>query len=227
LSCYPHPRDKRACLPKISSPHNLYKNLLGYKSKISSKYKEINQNKFQKYTFYSKISYFIENFQKRVYQMAAKLNLDKLDLQIIHEMLHGEDVPYAELGKKLFVSGGTIHVRIKKLEELGIVKGKRIAVDLKQLGYDISAFVGVYLEKSSLYDVVAKELEGIPQIVRLNYTTGNYSMFIEIVCKDINELRTVLHDDLQNIKGIERTETFISLDEGFNRNVLIAPKENV
>ena len=157
--------------------------------------------------------------------MASKLNLDKLDLQIIHEMMANAEVPYAELGKKLFVSGGTIHVRIKKLEELGVVKGKRIKVDLKQLGYDISAFVGVYLEKSSLYDTVAKELQAIPQIVRLNYTTGNYSMFLEIVCKDINELRTVLHDDLQNIKGIERTETFISLDEGFNRNVQIAPKE--
>jgi Lrp/AsnC family transcriptional regulator for asnA, asnC and gidA len=157
--------------------------------------------------------------------MAGKLNLDKLDLQIIHEMLNNAEVPYAELGKKLFVSGGTIHVRIKKLEELGIVKGKRIKVDLKQLGYDITAFVGIFLEKSSLYDTVAKELEEIPEIVRLNYTTGNYSMFIEIVCKDINELRSILHDDLQNIKGIERTETFISLDEGLNRNVQIAPKE--
>ena len=157
--------------------------------------------------------------------MAAKLNLDKLDLRIIHEMLVNAEVPYAELGKKLFVSGGTIHVRIKKLEELGIVKGKRIKVDIKQLGYDISAFVGIFLEKSSLYDAVAKELEGIPEIVRLNYTTGNYSMFIEVVCKDINQLRSILHDDLQNIKGIERTETFISLDEGFNRNVQVAPKE--
>ena len=155
--------------------------------------------------------------------MAGKLNLDKLDLQIMHEMLGNAEVPYAELGKKLFVSGGTIHVRIKKLEELGVVKGKRIKVDLKQLGYDITAFVGIFLEKSSMYDAVAKELEAIPQIVRLNYTTGNYSMFIEIVCKDINELRSVLHDDLQNIKGIERTETFISLDEGLNRNVQIAP----
>lgn len=157
--------------------------------------------------------------------MAGKLNLDKLDLQIIHEMLNNEDVPYAELGKKLFVSGGTIHVRIKKLEELGVVKGKRIKVDLKQLGYDITAFVGIFLEKSSLYDTVAKELESIPEIVRLNYTTGNYSMFIEIVCKDINELRSILQDDLQNIKGIERTETFISLDEGLNRNVQITPAE--
>jgi len=157
--------------------------------------------------------------------MAGKLNLDKLDLQIIHEMMHDAEVPYAELGKKLFVSGGTIHVRIRKLEEMGVVKGKKITVDIKLLGFDITAFVGVFLEKSSLYDTVAKELEKIPQIVRLNYTTGNYSMFLEIICKDINELRTVLHDDLQKIKGIERTETFISLDEGFNRNVFIANNE--
>ena len=157
--------------------------------------------------------------------MAGKLNLDKLDLQIIHEMMHDAEVPYAELGKKLFVSGGTIHVRIRKLEEMGVVKGKKITVDIKLLGFDITAFVGVFLEKSSLYDTVAKELEKIPQIVRLNYTTGNYSMFLEIICKDINELRTVLHDNLQKIKGIERTETFISLDEGFNRNVFIANNE--
>ncbi|WP_457831588.1 Lrp/AsnC ligand binding domain-containing protein, partial [Staphylococcus aureus] len=89
------------------------------------------------------------------------------------------------LGKKLFVSGGTIHVRIKKLEEQKVVKGKKLSVDLKALGYDIIAFIGIYLEKSSMYDTVAKELKKIQQIVRLNYTTGNYSMFIEIVCKDI------------------------------------------
>lgn len=157
--------------------------------------------------------------------MAAKLNLDKLDLQIIHEMLGDAEISYAELGKKLFVSGGTIHVRIKKLEEFGIVKGKKLRVDLKSLGYDITAFVGIFLEKSSLYDVVAKDLEKIPEIIRLNYTTGNYSMFLEIVCKDINQLRFVLHDELQKIKGIERTETFISLDEGFSRNVQVAPAE--
>jgi Lrp/AsnC family transcriptional regulator for asnA, asnC and gidA len=154
--------------------------------------------------------------------MAAKLNLDKLDLQIIDAMVADAEISYAELGKKLFVSGGTIHVRIKKLEESGIVKGKKLNVDLKQLGYDITAFVGIYLEKSSLYDNVAKELTSIPQIVRLNYITGNYSMFIEIVCKDISDLRYVLHDALQKIKGIERTETFISLEEGFNRSIQVA-----
>ena len=154
--------------------------------------------------------------------MSLKLNLDKLDFQIIQEMMENAEISYADLGKKLFVSGGTIHVRIKKLEELKVVKGKRLSVDLKLLGYDVIAFIGVYLEKSSLYDSVAKELKKIPQIVRLNYTTGNYSMFAEIVCKDIQELRFVLHDELQKIKGIERTETFISLEESLDRNVVVA-----
>jgi Lrp/AsnC family transcriptional regulator for asnA, asnC and gidA len=153
--------------------------------------------------------------------MGLKLNLDKLDLQIIHEMMANAEISYADLGKKLFVSGGTIHVRIKKLEEAGIVKGTRLSVDLKQLGYDVIAFIGIFLEKSSLYDSVAKELEKIPEIVRLNYTTGNYSMFAEVICKDINQLRHVLHDQLQKIKGIERTETLISLEESFSRNAQV------
>lgn len=158
-------------------------------------------------------------------KITPKLNidksLDKLDLQIIQAMMMDAEISYADLGKQFFVSGGTIHVRIKKLEELGIVQGKRLAVDLKVLGYDVIAFIGIYLEKSSLYDSVAEALQKIPQIVRLNYTTGNYSMFAEIVCKDIQQLRFVLHDELQKIKGIERTETFISLDESFARNVKI------
>lgn len=151
--------------------------------------------------------------------MNPKLNIDKLDLQIINVMMNDSEISYAELGKKLFVSAGTIHVRIKKLQDINVIIGTRMNIDIKLLGYDCTAFVGIYLEKSSLYDNVAVELKKIPEIVRLNYITGNYSMFIEVVCKDITQLRKVLHDDLQKIKGIERTETFISLQEGFNRKV--------
>lgn len=147
------------------------------------------------------------------------MNIDKLDLQIISEMMSNAEISYADLGKKLFVSGGTIHVRMKKLQELGIVKGTRLHVDLKMIGYDVIAFIGIFLEKSSMYDAVAKELRKMPEIVRLNYTTGGWSMFAEIICKDISNLRRVLHDELQKIKGIERTETFISLEESFTRTI--------
>ena len=154
-------------------------------------------------------------------KIIPKFMLDKLDIQIIQEMMNDADISYADLGKKLFVSGGTIHVRIKKLEELKVVRGKRLSIDIRALGYDVIAFIGIYLEKSSLYDEVAKELKKIPQVVRVNYTTGNYSMFAEIVCKDISQLRFILHDELQKIKGIERTETLISLEESFNRSVVV------
>ncbi|MBK7098498.1 MAG: Lrp/AsnC ligand binding domain-containing protein [Sphingobacteriales bacterium] len=153
--------------------------------------------------------------------MNSKINLDKLDLQIIQHMMENAEISYADLGKKLFVSGGTIHVRIKKLQKDGIVKGTKLNTNLKHLGYDVIAFIGIYLRESSLYDSVAKELQKIKEIVRLNYTTGNYNMFAEVVCKDITELRNVLHEKLQRIKGIERTETLISLEESFSRNVKV------
>jgi len=153
--------------------------------------------------------------------MEQKLNIDKLDLQIINEVMNDSEPSYAELGKKFFVSAGTIHVRIKKLQEMKIITGRGMKIDTGLLGYGCTAFVGIYLEKSSLYDNVAKELKKIPEIVRLNYITGNYSMFTEILCRDISQLRKVLHDDLQKIKGIERTETFISLEEGFSRTPAI------
>ena len=128
---------------------------------------------------------------------------------------------YTEIAKKVYVSSGTVHVRMRKLEDMGIVKSATLNIDFSKLGYDISAFLGIYLEKSSMYDNVAQALKNIPQVVRVNYTTGNYSMFVEIVCKDMQQLRFVLHDELQNIKGIERTETLISLEESFSRNVKI------
>ena len=115
---------------------------------------------------------YCEYYLNSIIKMAGKLNLDKLDLQIIHYMMENAEISYADLGKKLFVSGGTIHVRIKKLQEAGVVKGTRLKADLKQLGYDVIAFIGIYLKESSLYDAVAKDLQKIPEIVRLNYTTG-------------------------------------------------------
>ena len=104
--------------------------------------------------------------------MSGKFNLDKLDLQIIHEMMENAEISYADLGKKLFVSGGTIHVRIKKLQEFGIVKGTKLNVNLKHLGFDVIAFIGIYLEKSSLYDSVAKELRRVPEIVTTELHNG-------------------------------------------------------
>lgn len=149
--------------------------------------------------------------------MTKRTETDRLDRQILSILMQNAKMAYTEIAKRLFVSGGTIHVRMRKLEEAGIVKGYHLAVDHTKLGYDISAFLGIYLDKSSLYKQVADELKKIPEIVDAHYTTGLYNIFAKIICRDTDHLRRVLHDKIQNISGIQRTETFISLEESINR----------
>jgi Lrp/AsnC family transcriptional regulator for asnA, asnC and gidA len=146
-------------------------------------------------------------------------NLDHLDRQILAILMNDADQPYTSIAKKLPTTGGTVHVRMNKLRELGIVKGATLLVDHDKLGYDICAFLGIYLDKSSLYDTVAEELKKIPEVVEAHYTTGLYNIFAKIWCRDTKHLREVLHDKIQNIGGIQRTETFISLQESINRPV--------
>ncbi|MCL4106755.1 UNVERIFIED_CONTAM: hypothetical protein GTU68_048199 [Idotea baltica] len=130
--------------------------------------------------------------------------------------------PYTEIGKKLYVSGGTIHVRMKKLQDLGIVKGAYLNIDHVLLGYDLSAFLGIYLKESSMYKDVISALEKIPEIVSAHYTTGVYSIFARVICRDTDHLREVLSSKVQEIKGIQRTETFISLEESIQRPVSLS-----
>lgn len=154
-----------------------------------------------------------------------KALLDDLDRKILAELLSDSRQAYTDIAKKLFVSGGTIHVRMNKMEEMGIVLGSSIAVDLSKLGLDVIAFLGIFLSKSSLYDDVSEGLSQIPEIVEAHYTTGNYSIFARIVCRDTNHLREILHDKIQKIEGIQRTETFISLEESVRRPVSLAEPE--
>ncbi|WP_031525482.1 Lrp/AsnC ligand binding domain-containing protein [Dyadobacter crusticola] len=146
-------------------------------------------------------------------------DIDSTDLRILSLLIENAALPYTEIGKRVFVSGGTVHVRMKKLEQMGIVKGSQLVIDPAKLGWDISAFLGIYLDKSSLYEQVATELENIPEVVNIHYTTGIYSIFLKIVCRDTGHLREILHDKIQKVNGIQRTETFISLEERINRSI--------
>lgn len=151
--------------------------------------------------------------------MAKNYEIDNVDLKILTELMEDAKTPYTEIAKKVFVSGGTVHVRMKKLEELGVVQGTTLKMDYSKLGYDVTCFLGIYLQRSSLYEEVVQKLKEIREIVKIHYTTGNYNIFIKIHCKDTKHLREVLHDKIQKVEGIERTETFISLEESLNRHI--------
>lgn len=149
--------------------------------------------------------------------MGKNLKIDNVDVKILSELMKNAKTPYTEIADRIPVSGGTVHVRMRNMEKLGIVKGATLDINYSQLGYDITAFLGIYLEKSSLYQEVSNELTKIPEILTLHYITGNYSIFAKIMCRDTEHLRQVLHDKIQKVSGIERTETFIALEEKLNR----------
>ncbi len=157
--------------------------------------------------------------------MVPNFEIDKLDRQILSILIKDATTPYTEIAKDLVVSAGTIHVRMKKLTEMGVVLGSHLEINPIKAGYDICAFLGIFLEKGSEYHDCVTRMKKIPEIVELHYTTGVYSMFAKIICRDTQHLREVLNEHIQPIKGVQRTETFISLEQSIKRQVEIREKK--
>lgn len=149
-----------------------------------------------------------------------KINgLDDLDIQILEILIKDSRTPYLEIARKCHVSGGTIHVRMKKMEDMGIIKGTKLILNNTKLGYDVCCFIGIFLDKASSFNHVLEELNQIKEIVELHYTTGEYSIFMKVICKSISHLQDLLMNKIQVIAAIQRTDTFISLSQPIDRNI--------
>ena len=153
--------------------------------------------------------------------MEGNYQIDNIDRGILSELMINAKVPYTEIAKKLIVSAGTIHVRMKKMEEAGIVKNSRLHINYELLGFDMTAFLGIYLEKGSTYTDVIQQLNLIPEMVEAHYTTGVYSIFAKIRCKNTKHMRQILNEEIQSIKGIQRTETIISLEQSIDKHIIL------
>ena len=153
--------------------------------------------------------------------MDTNYQIDNIDRSILGILMTDAKTPYTEIAKKLIVSPGTIHVRMKKMEDAGIVKKSRLNVNYELLGYDMTSFLGIYLEKGSNYKDVIEQLNQVPEIVEAHYTTGVYSIFAKIRCKNTKHMRQVLNEEIQSVTGIQRTETIISLEQSIDKQILL------
>jgi len=145
--------------------------------------------------------------------------IDDLDRRILQYLLDDSRMAYTEIAKKLLVSPGTIHVRMKKMEEAGIVRGTTLIIDTKKLGFDIVAFIGLHLSKGELFDDVIPDLEKVDEVVEAHYTTGAYGIFIKLICRNMDHMREVLKSKIQPITRVDKTETFISLEAAIDRGL--------
>lgn len=149
------------------------------------------------------------------------MKIDGIDKIIIKRLVKDARTPILSIAREVGVSGAAIHQRLRKLEKSQLIDGYRMVINPKSLGYTTTAFVGVFLDSSSQYSSAIKRLKDIPEVVESYFTTGNYAIFIKILCKNNQDLMHLLNKDIQNIKGVSRTETFISLDQQIDRQITI------
>ena len=146
--------------------------------------------------------------------------LDELDEQILKIVINNARIPFLEVARACNISGAAVHQRIRKLSDMGIIKGSNYIVDPEKMGYETCAFIGIYLKDPELFVDVVAALKKVPEVVECHYTTGKYAMFIKIYAKDNRHLLKLLLDKLATIPGVANTETFqLSLDEIFRRQL--------
>lgn len=145
----------------------------------------------------------------------AKFKLDEIDHQILDILIENTRTPFTDIAKKLNVSAGTVHVRVKKMEASGIVTGSSLTIDYQKLGYAFIAYVGIFLQKTSQTKFVLQRINEIPFVTVAHVTTGKFNIFCKIRAKDTEHAKNIIYQ-LDDIEGVTRTETMISLEESLN-----------
>lgn len=147
------------------------------------------------------------------------ISIDGIDKIILRELMEDARRPILEISRKVGISGAAIHQRLRKLEKSGLISGSRFIIDPSVLGYTTMAFVGIYLDRAMSNPKAVRQLEEIPEVIECHYTTGNWSIFIKILCTNNEHLMHLLNKKIQAIEGVSRTETFISLNQQIERQI--------
>ncbi|MGJ5642658.1 Lrp/AsnC ligand binding domain-containing protein [Formosa sp. S-31] len=149
------------------------------------------------------------------------IEIDGIDKEILRALMEDARTPILEIARGVGISGAAIHQRLRKLEKSGLISGSKFTINPKILGYTTMAFIGIYLDKAMSNPEAVKQLKKIPEVLECHYTTGNWSIFIKILCRDNEHLMHLLNKEIQSIEGVSRTETFISLDQQIDRQIPI------
>ena len=145
--------------------------------------------------------------------------IDNLDKKILNIVMRNARIASKDVAVDCGVSRAAIHQRIQRLIETNVITGSGYTVDPSALGYNTCTYIGVSLQKGSMYRDVVKELEKIPDVVECHYTTGPYSMLLKVYVQDNKHLMELLNDKILIIPGVTETETLISLEQSINRQI--------
>ena len=149
----------------------------------------------------------------------TEIQLDGIDKMILKRLMLDARSPVNSIAKEVGISGTAVHQRLRKLEKSKLIIGSQVLIDPKILGYKTLAFIGIYLDRAIRNQEAVRQLKKIPEVIECHYTTGNWSVLAKILCRDNEHLMQVLNSKVQNIEGISRTETYISLEQQIQRQI--------
>lgn len=151
--------------------------------------------------------------------------IDSLDKKILNILSQNARIPFKDVAAECGVSRAAIHQRVQHLIENGVITGSGFDVNPESLGYSTCTYIGLNLERGSMYKNVVARLNSINEIVECHFTTGSYTMLIKLYAKDNEQLMDLLNNKLQTIPGVVSTETLISLEQSIKREILVDPDE--
>ena len=149
------------------------------------------------------------------------LKLDGIDKEILRMLMANSRRPILEIAKKIGISGAAIHQRLRKLEKQNLIHSSSIKINPKILGFTTMAYIGIFLDRATNNKIVVNQLKEIPEILECHYTTGDWRMLTKLLCRDNEDLMKILTKKIQTIKGVSRTETYISLEQQIDRQISI------
>ena len=147
--------------------------------------------------------------------------IDNLDKKILSILSKNARIPFKDVAAECNVSRAAIHQRVQHLIEGDVIIGSGFDVNPKSLGYSTCTYVGINLEKGSMYKDVVEQLKHIPEVVECHFTTGPYTMLVKLYARDNEQLMELLNGKLQSVHGVVATETLISLEQSLKREIPI------
>lgn len=145
--------------------------------------------------------------------------LDQVDFSILNILADNAQTPYTDVAKKLEVSPGTVHMRMRKMRDMGLITGSTLSMDYAKMGWKMTIFLGVFLSEISLFKMVMQKLNEITEVVKIHHVTGKYDIFIKMHARDSNHYKQIYQDEILAIAGIRGIESFISIEENLERHI--------
>ncbi len=140
----------------------------------------------------------------------ADPELDDTDLRILGLLQDDCRTPLARIGEAVGLSARAVLERIKKLEAAGVIIGYRALLDARQLGLDITAFIGVIISHPDRIEEFERRVVALDDVLECHHVTGEHTLLLKVKTPNTSSLEQLI-SQIRSLDGVARTETMVVL----------------